>query len=170
MVRGKTVRILSDGFIYLLGSTLYALSVVIFISPNNISPGGLTGVATLISYLSPIPTGAAMLAMNIPLMFAAWKRIGMDFTIRTTIATALVSVLIDVFELFVPPFHGDIILTSVFGGVLSGVGLGLIYMRGGTTGGSEVIARLISRKYTHIPVGRLILIVDAIVVIIAAAV
>jgi uncharacterized membrane-anchored protein YitT (DUF2179 family) len=166
----KVGRILFDGLFYIIGSALYALSVVIFISPNNISPGGLTGVATLLNYLTPIPIGVAMLVMNIPLMLAAWKRIGIDFTIRTTIVTVLVSVMIDLFELFIPPFHGDIILISVFGGVLSGVGLGLVYMRGGTTGGSEVIARLAGRSYPHIPIGRLILIVDAVVVACATVV
>jgi uncharacterized membrane-anchored protein YitT (DUF2179 family) len=170
MSKTRTGRILSDGFFYVIGSALYALSVVIFISPNNISPGGLTGVATLVNYLTPIPIGTAMLAMNIPLMLAGWKRLGIDFTIRTAVATVLVSAMIDLFELFVPAFYGDIILTSVFGGVMSGAGLGLIYMRGGTTGGSEIIARLAGLRYTHIPIGRLILIVDAVVVAAAAVV
>ena len=72
--------------------------------------------------------------------------------------------MIDLLECYIPPFHGDIILTVVFGGVLSGAGLGLIYMRGGTTGGTELIARLVGSKFQHVPIGRLILLVDAIVV------
>ena len=92
--------------------------------PEQYIPGGLTGVATLVNYLTPIPIGTAMLAMNIPLMLAGWKRLGIDFTIRTAVATVLVSAMIDLFELFVPAFYGDIILTSVFGGVMSGPGWG----------------------------------------------
>ena len=106
MSKAKTGRILSDGFFYVIGSALYALSVVIFISPNNISPGGLTGVATLVNYLTPIPIGTAMLVMNIPLMLAGWKRLGIDFTIRTAVATVLVSAMIDLFELFVCVLRG----------------------------------------------------------------
>ena len=167
---GYYKRMVGDGLLYLAGSIIYSLSVVIFIAPNKIVPGGLTGVATLINHLTPVPIGTAILVMNIPLLIAAWRHIGLDFTIRTSIVTALVSVLIDVFSLFIPPFHGDIILTAVFGGVMSGIGLGLIYMRGGTTGGSEVIARLAGIKLPHVPIGRLILLVDAGVVAGAAAV
>lgn len=166
----KFGRIIIDGMFYIVGSALYALAVDIFIAPNQISPGGLTGVATLINHVTPIPIGTAMIIMNIPLMFASLRRLGLDYTVRTTIATIMTSVMIDVFESFVPTFHGEIMLTAIFGGVLSGIGLGLIYMRGGTTGGSELIARLMGRKMSHIPVGRLILAVDAIVVASAAAV
>lgn len=160
----RTWRIFADGVFYFVGSVLYAISIVVFIAPNNISPGGLTGVATQINYLIPVPIGTAILFMNIPLMLAAWKQIGLDFTIRTSICIVISSAMIDLLEFYIPPFHGDIILTVVFGGVLSGAGLGLIYMRGGTTGGTELIARLVGSKFQHVPIGRLILLVDAIVV------
>ena len=166
----KVLRALTDGLFYFVGSAFYALAVVIFISPKNISPGGLTGVAMQINYLTPIPIGIAILAMNIPLMLAAWRRIGFDFTVRTSVCILISSLMIDLFEIYIPPFHGDIILTVIFGGVFSGVGLGLIYMRGGTTGGSELIARLIGEKLQHVPVGRLLLLVDAVVVASAAVV
>ena len=129
----RTWRIFADGVFYFVGSVLYAISIVVFIAPNNISPGGLTGVATQINYLIPVPIGTAILFMNIPLMLTAWKQIGLDFTIRTSICIVISSAMIDLLEFYTPPFHGDIILTVVFGGVLSGAGLGLIYMRGGTT-------------------------------------
>lgn len=167
---GRLGRAITDGLYYIVGSALYALAVDIFIAPNKISPGGLTGMATLIGHLTPVPIGVAMLTMNLPLMFAALRSLGPDYTIRTAIATIIVSVMIDSFQIFVPPFHGDIILAAIFGGVLSGVGIGLIYMRGGTTGGSELIARLVWRKMSHVPVGRIILAVDALVVASAATV
>ncbi|MDD4546968.1 MAG: YitT family protein [Oscillospiraceae bacterium] len=166
---GKYKRMLIDGLFYLGGSVLYSLSVATFIAPNKISPGGVTGVATLINHISPFPVGTAILVINIPLLIGAWKRMGVDFTVRTSIVTVLVSVLIDVFSLFVPPFHGDIMLVAVFGGVFSGLGLGLIYMRGGTTGGSEIVALLVGIKTPHIPIGRLLLLVDAAVVAVTAA-
>lgn len=167
---GGIKRAVTDGVYYTLGGALYALAVDMFIAPNNISPGGLTGVATLINHMMPVPIGVAIIVMNIPLMIASLKHLGADYTIRTAIGTAIVSVFIDVFEIFTPTFHGDIILTAIFGGVLSGIGIGLIYMRGGTTGGTELIARLMWRKMSHVPVGRIIFAVDAIVVASAAAV
>lgn len=157
-----------DGLFYFVGSILYALSVNIFTAPNNIAPGGLTGVATLLKYLFHLPIGTVMLVMNIPLLIAAWRHLGLGFTVRTTIATAMVSIIIDLTAPYIPPFQGDILLTVLSGGFLSGVGLGLIYMRGGTTGGSEIAARLLELKFRHIPIGQLILIVDATVVIASA--
>ncbi|MDD4414317.1 MAG: YitT family protein [Oscillospiraceae bacterium] len=165
----KSKRMLSDGLFYLIGSILYSFSVAVFIAPNKISPGGLTGVATLINHIFTFPVGTAIFVMNIPLLIAAWRRLGPDFTVRTSIVTVFVSVLIDVFSLFIPPFHGNIMLVAIFGGVFSGLGLGLIYMRGGTTGGSEIVARLVGIKTPHIPIGRLLLLVDTAVVAVTSA-
>ncbi|MCL2488359.1 MAG: YitT family protein, partial [Oscillospiraceae bacterium] len=90
--------------------------------------------------------------------------------IRTAIVTVLVSVMIDVSAPYIPAFEGDMVLTAAFGGVLSGAGIGMIYLRGATTGGSELVARLIGQKLRHFSIGRLILIVDALVVVSAAVV
>ena len=167
--KSKTGRIVLDSGFYLLGSVLYALSVNIFSAPNQIAPGGVTGVATLLNYAFHLPIGAMILVINLPLFIAAWRKCGISFTIRTVIVTVLSSVVIDVTG-FLPVFHGDKILVALFGGVLAGAGLGLIYMRGATTGGSEIVARLLERRLRHIPIGRLILLVDAMVVIASALV
>ncbi len=153
-----------DGGAYLLGSICYALSVNIFTAPNQIAPGGVTGASTLLNYLFHLPIGLMILVINIPLLLAAWRRLGKEFTVRTAVVTVLSSVIIDGAAPFLPAFRGDTILVALFGGVLAGAGLGLIYMRGATTGGSEIVARLLERKFRHIPIGRLILLVDAVVV------
>lgn len=160
--KGKRVA-LDSGF-YLLGSVLYGLSVNIFTAPNHIAPGGVTGVATLVNYLWGFPIGTMIILINIPLLLAAWKVLGRGFTIRTAIVTVASAVIIDALAPFVKAFQGDTILVALFGGVLAGAGLGLIYMRGATTGGSEIVARLLERKLHHIPIGRLILLVDGVVV------
>lgn len=163
-------RFLLDCGFYLLGSVLYALSVNIFSAPNQIAPGGVTGVSTLLNYLFGLPIGTMILVVNLPLLLTAWKGLGKAFTIRTSIVTVLSSIVIDVTGPFLPRFQGDKILVAVFGGVLAGAGLGLIYMRGATTGGSEIVARLLERKLRHIPIGRLILLVDGVVVAASALV
>ena len=157
-------RALLDGLFILLGSAAYALSVNVFTAPNRIAPGGVTGVATLVNYLTGAPIGVTILLINIPLLLAAWRFLGPSYTLKTTAATVVVSVVIDGTAPFLPAFCGDTMLVAVFGGVLAGAGLGLIYMRGATTGGSEVVAGLLERKLPHIPIGRLILLVDAVVV------
>lgn len=168
--RGTLRRASLDGLFYLLGSVLYALSVNIFTAPNQIAPGGVTGIATLINYLTGFPIGTGILLVNLPLFLASWRILGRGFTLRTAAVTVLSSVIMDIAAPLVPPFQGDKILTAVFGGLLAGTGLGLIFMRGATTGGSEIVARLLERRFRHIPIGRLILIVDAGVVAAAAAV
>ena len=160
----KAGRAVLDGGFYLLGSVLYALSVNIFTAPNQIAPGGVTGVATLLNYAFHLPIGTMILVINLPLLIAAWYKCGAAFTVRTLIVTVLSSAIIDGTARFLPPFRGDKILVALFGGVLAGAGLGLIYLRGATTGGSEVVARLLERRLRHIPIGRLILLVDAVVV------
>ena len=174
MAKNKTARpvrrALLDWALYLAGSALYALSVNVFTAPNQIAPGGVTGAATLLNYLFRLPIGTMILVINLPLFAASWRRLGRGFTLRTGAVTVLVSVIIDATAPFIPAFHGEKILTAVFGGVLAGAGLGLIYMRGATTGGSEIIARLLERRLHHIPIGRLILLVDAVVVAASALV
>ena len=163
-------KILLDWSCYLAGSVLFALSVNIFTAPNQIAPGGLTGIATLLNHLFGVPIGVMIMSMNLPLLVMAWRRHGWGFLLSTTVIIAGLSLLIDMTAPYIPPFHGDKIITVLFGGVVAGTGLGLIYMRGGTTGGSELIARFVSRWFPHVPVGRLILCVDAVVVASAAAV
>lgn len=163
-------RGLLDAGGYLLGSVLYALSVNIFTAPNHIAPGGVTGVSTLLNYLFHLPIGTMIIVINLPLLAASWFRLGRAFTLRTAVVTLLSSVVIDAAAPFLPAFRGDTTLVAVFGGVLAGTGLGLIFMRGATTGGSEIVARLLERKFHHIPIGRLILLVDAMVVAASAVV
>ncbi len=164
-------RALTDGACYIAGSALYAMSVNIFTAPNQIAPGGVTGVATLLNYLwGVLPIGTIMLTLNVPLLIAAWRRLGRSFAVRTAVVTVLLSVIIDATEPFLPAFRGDRMLTALFGGVLAGAGLGLIFMRGATTGGSEVVARLLERRLPHVPIGRLILLVDAVVIVASALV
>ena len=168
--KGLWKRTALDGLFYVLGSVLYALSVNIFTAPNQIAPGGVTGVATLLNYVWGAPIGTMILLINLPLLLAAWFRLGKACTVRTLIVTVLSSTVIDATASFLPPFQGDRMLVALFGGVLAGAGLGLIYMRGATTGGTEVVARLLERKFRHIPIGRLILLVDALVVAASALV
>lgn len=169
ITRDSVKQFFIDMFCYLIGSTAYALSVNIFTVPNHIAPGGLTGVATVLNYLvEQIPIGAAILVMNVPLLIASWFRGGRSFTVRTLICTVWVSLVVDVLEPYVPHFVDDSLLVPIFGGVLMGFGLGLLYMRGACTGGSEIVARLLERRMPHIPIGRFILIVDAVVVAVAA--
>ena len=168
----RTVRRerLTDLALIALGSLLFALSVVIFSAPNDIAPGGVTGLATMLNYLFRLPIGVMSVAINIPLLLIGWKRLGHRFLLRTLLGLLLSSAMTDLLALFMPAFRGEPMLVCLFGGALAGLGLGLILSRGATTAGSEIVGRLLEQRFPHVPIGRLILLVDAAVVLLSAAV
>ncbi len=169
--RAKKIRgYILDGLLFFLGSMLYAASVNIFTAPNNIAPGGLTGIATMLNYLFSLPIGTMILVMNVPLFILGFIFFGWKFMIKTIVATTLSSVVIDAMTGLFPAYTGEPLITVVFGGLLAGVGLALILMRGGTSGGTELAANLVAIKFPHISIGKLIMVLDVIVVLISAAV
>ena len=150
---------------YIAGSVLYAVGVDMFISPNELVPGGVTGISLLINHVVPaFPVGIGIIVINLPLLLLAWRFLGRSFTLRTSFVTVFSSVTIDLLEPFLPHYTNNPLLAAIFGGVLSGVGLVLIFLRGATTGGSEIVARLLERRYPHISIGRLMLLVDGLVI------
>jgi len=169
-------NLITDFLFILAGSVCYAVAIGMFSAPNDIAPGGLTGVATLLNYLFEwIPIGTATIVMNVPLIIASWFVLSKYMVLRTLWGILISSVLTDLLT----PYIGTLFLVSegrnpllvcIFGGALLGLGVGLIMRRGGTTGGSEVISRLLEKKYPHMSVGTLILGVDAIVITLSAVV
>jgi len=159
---------IKDYIIISAGAVIYALSVVMFTSPNNIAPGGLTGIATVLNYLFSAPIGTLILIMNVPLFIIGAKTIGTHFLGKSIIGTIVVSVAIDLLMPFVPAYKGDMMLACIFGGILNGIGLALIFSRGGTTGGTDIVATLIHRKLPHISMGYIILASDALIIAFAA--
>ena len=128
-----------DFLFFALGGTSYALAINVFLAPNNILLGGFTGVATILNYLFHTPIGTVVFLFNIPLFIAAFRKFGLQFILKTVFATFLVSVLIDVTAPFLPVYSGDRLLCALFGGILSGTGLGLVFLHGATTGGTDIL-------------------------------
>ena len=164
----KKTEFIKNAAFLILGCGIYAVSVNMFTVPNDIAPGGVTGISTVLNRLFGLPVGTMIIILNIPLFIIGFKKIGRKFLIKTVAATALMSVLIDVFALFTVPYTGDRLLAALYGGVLSGTALSLVFLSGGTTGGTDILARLIFKKLPHIPMGRLIMTVDAFVIVFAA--
>ncbi|HJB25769.1 MAG TPA: YitT family protein [Firmicutes bacterium] len=168
LTKKKVKDFIVDGVFFLVGSFIFAISVNTFTAPNNIAPGGLTGAATMLNYVCGIPIGVVTLLMNIPIFLWGLFEVGYRFIIKTIVATILSSVMIDLTVDILPQYQGDMLLTTVFGGFFSGLGLALIFVRGGTTGGTDLIANLISLRVRHLSLGRLVLIVDMVIVVISA--
>ena len=164
-----------------VGSFILAAGYVFFISPNLIVPGGVFGISIVIHHVTRslfdfapegIPIGLMGLILNIPLTLIGIKVLGPKFGIKTVIGFVLSSLFIDLLTWLwgeEPLVEHDVLLSSLFGGVLVGFGLGLIFRSKATSGGSDIIA-LILAKYTRMPVGQLLIIVDSIIVLIGLAV
>ena len=150
----------------LAGCLIGAAAYPSFLVPNNIAPGGLTGVATILNFLFRWPVGTVSLIMNIPLFLIGYRSMGKIFAFRSLVATLLFSVLIDVLP--IRPVSNDPLLGTLFGGVVLGVGLGLILRGGATTGGTDMIARMVHRRLPFISVGMFLFALDCAVVLAAA--
>ena len=152
-----------------VGSLIYALSVSLFLDPNNLAAGGVLGASITISYLTHISTGFLVFLINIPLLIIGTLKFHFKFFFSTIYATVLSSVLMG---LTAPlgALTKQPILAALAGGALVAIGIGLVFRAGGTTGGSDILVRLIKLKLRHVKTGQLFLMTDVIVVTAAAAV
>lgn len=149
----------------ILGSLIGAVAYPLFLVPNHIAPGGLTGLTTVLNYLFDVPVGTTSLLLNIPLFIIGYKAMGRVFAVRSLFATVIFSLMIDLIPL--PVLTTDPLLAAIFGGILLGLGLGFILRGGATTGGTDMVARMIHTRYQHISVGAILFFIDFCVVAMA---
>ncbi len=152
------------------GAVVYAATVNAFTAPNNIAPGGITGVSTMLNFVFGTPIGLMSFLINIPIIIWAVVEIGYKLVIKTIAAIALSSLFIDLFAAFMPVYRGNLILAAIFAGAFEGLGLSLTFIRGATTGGTDMVARLLERRMPHVSMGKLMLVLDGIVVAASAVV
>ena len=169
-MKKSTSKFIADIMYFILGTFIYSVAVNVFLLPNGISAGGFTGIATVINYITSIPTGITLFALNSPVLILGYIKIGSIFILKTSFVTAILSLILDITARILPPFKSDGILVSVFGGILMGLGLSIVLLRGATTGGIDIIAKMLNSKYRHISVGKIILAADGLVVMLNAAV
>ena len=138
-----------------IGSLLFAVGIVSFTEPANIAPGGVSGIAIILNYLwDMLPIGGMSIAINIPLLILSFKYLGRRASIKTICSLIISSLMIDcVAAPFFPIYTGDRLLGAVFGGVFIGAGLALIFLRGSTTGGTEIVSNLMRLRWPHISMG-----------------
>ena len=142
---------------------VYAIGVSLFIDPNNMAPGGVTGISVILSRVLPVKTGTLILLLNIPILtFAIWK-FGLGFTISTIYATALISIFTNILSSY-PAATYDRLLAAIAGGILSAVSIGVIFKAGATTGGMDIIVKALRLRLPHLKTGNLFFIADAFVV------
>ena len=171
-----------DYTLIVVGAFILAIGYVYFISPHRIVPGGVYGIAIVVHHITKgvfsfwpegIPIGLFGLVLNIPLTYAGVKILGPKFGIKTVVGLVLASAFMDGITYIRPqgdlPLVDDVLLSCVFGGVLIGFGLGLIFKSRATSGGSDIVAMIIG-KYTSLPIGQLLIYVDSAIVLLGLAV
>lgn len=155
----------------MVGAFILAAGFVLFITPYKIVPGGVYGISIVLHHLFGTPVGLVALAFDIPLTIIGIKVLGPRFGVKTVVGFVLTAVFVDGITYFYgtePLVEGDALLSSIFGGLFIGVGLGLIFKSRATSGGTDIVAMMIS-KYTKLPVGRLLILVDSAIVLVGLA-
>ena len=157
---------MKNALLILVGLIFCALGFNLFLIPNNIAAGGFTGIAQLINSLTGFPVGTVALVLNVPLFLLSMKSLGLRFGVRSLVATIGFSLLLD--NLRVPVLAQDMWLATVYGGLMSGLGFGLILRGSATTGGTDMLASLIHRLIPSIRVSVAMFIIDGLVILASA--
>lgn len=165
----RSLKWLLDIPLIILGAIIYSAGINCFTAPNDIAPGGVSGLATVISYLTDhkVTIGLVFGLVNIPLVIAGFIKLGKPMMLRTVLAVAVTTMCTDFFSTLFPVYVGDRIIAAVFGGVLIGAGLGIVYNREGTTGGTDIINKIIQKAKPHLSLGFIMMMTDAAVVLIS---
>ena len=149
-----------------VGSLFIALALDMFLVPNRIAAGGVTGLATIFFYVLQIPISWTIMVLNFVLLFLSYRELGLRLVIRSLFGAAVTAVFVDLLQYQVPiPTH-DLLLASIYGGIIAGLGTGIVLRSGGTTGGTDLVARLV-HKYLPITLGQALLGADSVVIIMA---
>ena len=145
---------------------MVAFAISVFYTPNKIVSGGVSGIATILFHTVGIPTSMSFTVINGVLLLLALKYLGFSFVKGTILGSALISVFVELFS-NVPPLTDDLFLASIFGSVLYGFGIGLTLTEGASTGGTDILGRLVQRLFPYVKIGSLLLVVDAVVIILS---
>lgn len=163
-------KTLSDFACTVVGTALVGIALSMFTIPNDIAPGGVSGLATALAYITPIHVSVWTVALNVPLLLGAWKQLGGRSLAFTLLSVALLSVSIELSTKYLPIYTNNVLMAAFFGGVICGLGMGVLFVRGISTGGTDILALMLRKLLPNVPTGTLLLLVDTGVVLIAVAI
>lgn len=157
-----------DVLFIFLGTAIYAFGIYAFTVPNQIAPGGVTGLATVINAFTGIKIGTIVTVFNVPLLIFGFTKLGKRFLLNTLLSTVFFNLLYDYIYPFLPNYRGNTLLAAIFGGLFIGLGIAIVFMRGGSTGGMDIVNKAVQVKKPHISLGKISFVTDLIVISIAA--
>ena len=149
---------------YTLGALLYSAGTSLFLDPNSLAPGGIIGIAVILNHLLPVSTGIYYFLLNLPIAFIGIRKYGWKFMLAT-VYTIAVSALFTHFLAMLPPVTDDFIIASLSGAVLQGAGIGIVFRFGATTGGTDILVKVLKEKHRYMDTGTLFFMMDVIVVV-----
>lgn len=155
-------------FLIVLGSFLFGFAFQAFLFPNNIVSGGLTGIAMILNTFTGWPIGLTVIVFNIPLFLIAWRHFGLDYLIGSLAGMAISSAFVDLFAATGIVLTNEPMLGSIIGGVIKGAGLGMVYYYGASTGGIDIVAKLLRTRYSQFNFGTVVLILDVTIIVVYA--
>lgn len=158
-----------DYIVITAASFIYAVGISLFIDPNNLAPGGVTGISIILSRMIPVETGTLILLINIPILILGVWKFGFRFIVSTFYAIAMTSLFTNLLATF-PAATDDILLAALAGGTMNAVAMGIIFKRGATTGGTDIIIKCLRLKFPHLKTGALFFITDVVVVAVSGIV
>jgi len=162
--------LIMDTLFVVIGSFLVGAALSVFTIPNDIAPGGVSGLATALAHISPIRVSVWNLLLNVPLLLCAWRLLGTRPLIFTLLSTGLMSLAIELCARFLPVYTGDLLLASISAGVICGLGIGMLFMRGISTGGTDLLTLILKKPLPNMPSGTLLMVIDASVVVFAVCI
>ncbi|MBS3811196.1 MAG: YitT family protein [Halanaerobiales bacterium] len=163
----KIKKLIKNYFLITVGGIITALSLVLLTVPNKIAAGGISGVATILYHMYGFQVGIIILLINIPLFIAAVYFLGGSIGTKTLWGIIVLSLSVDLLTPILEPLTYEVILASIYGGVLGGLGMGIVFRGGGTTGGTDLIATLISYFFPQFSIGQGLFLIDGIVILMA---
>ena len=159
-------RILKNYTEITIGALLYAAGVALFLDPNELASGGVSGISIIInSFFSAIPTGTWVVILNVPIIILGVWKLGARILVPTFYALFVSSGAMTLFELYVPPITQNTLLACVIGGAVASAGVGLVFRGGATTAGVDIVVKLLRLKFPHLSTGTIFLFVDGLVCI-----
>lgn len=149
-----------------LGTMITGFGIGVFLTPNKVVGGGVSGLSTILYHTLSVPPGVSFLVINLIFLLIGFKILGKSFTLKTLLGAALISLFVQIFS-YIPLYTENVILAAIFGGVLYGFGIGLGFAAGASTGGTDILGRLIQYKFPTVPIGKLLLLVDGLIILIS---
>lgn len=164
LMNSKMAAIIKDYLIITFGLLVFTMGWILFLIPAEINGGGISGVSAVIFFATGFPVGLSYLAINVVLVLVAIKILGANFGIKTIFSIVVVSLIFALFpDVLDEPIVNDDFLSAVLGGMAGGIGLGIVFSRGGSTGGTDIFAMIVN-KYRNVSPGRIIMLCDVVII------